>query len=55
MDIIDLHTFKQLVGMKDEMSGIVIEHKHYQNRLQNIYKELDKLIMDIVMSELESK
>lgn len=55
MDIIDLETFKQLVRIKDGMSEIIIDHKHYQNRLDGIYKELDKLIMDIVMDELEKE
>lgn len=52
MNTIDLETFKQLVNIKNGIDEIVIEDVYYQYRLDRIYRDLDKLIMDIVMGEL---
>lgn len=52
MNTFDLETFKQLVNIKNGMNEIIIEDVYYHQRLNRIYKDLDKLIMDIVMGEL---
>ena len=54
MSIIDLHTFKQLINIKNGMYEIIITNSDYQHRLDIIYKELDNLIMDITECELEN-
>jgi hypothetical protein len=53
MNIVDLETFKQLVELKAGLGELEIEDRHYVYRLQCIYEDLDKLIMDIVKDESE--
>jgi len=53
VNIISLESIKQLVRIKDSMGQILIKDDHYHQRLDVIYRELDTLIMDIVIDELD--